>query len=209
MSRSIGSAFDSRDGWLTLFTALALSLSFGCSTGAGGSLVRTEDGFRITESGGTRLGDRTRFREAIDALASDDLDTAIAAFESATEAMPDRAAPRVNLGIALRRADRLEEAEATLLEAIEIHPRHVVAHNELGIVYRKLGRLDASRESYERAIALYDEFHPAHRNLGILCDLFLEDVRCALSHYRRYGEIVPDDERVDIWIADLEQRAAQ
>lgn len=196
-------------GLIVLCASLAVASAIGCSTGTGGALVSTDDGFRLTEAGGVSLGDRTRFREATDSLAADDLEAAIEGLESSAEALPDRAAPRVNLAIALRRAERFEEAEATLREAIELHPRHVVAHNELGLVYRKLGRLAESRESYERAIALYDDFHPAHRNLGILCDLFLEDARCALAHYRRYQEIVPDDAQVAIWIADLEQRTAQ
>ncbi|MEM9173919.1 MAG: tetratricopeptide repeat protein [Myxococcota bacterium] len=197
----------SRVGALAL--ALGLVGFLGCSGGSGGTLVRTDDGFRITEPSGSGLGDRARFREAAASLAEDDLDSAIPAFESAAEALPGHAGPRVNLAIALRRADRIEEAEQALLAAIELHPRHVVAHNELGIVYRRLGRLEEARDSYERALALHDDFHFAHRNLGILCDLFLEDLGCALAHYRRYLEIVPDDAQVAVWVADLEQRAAQ
>jgi len=196
---------------ILFFTLLSLVLpaAFGCNTGSHGKLVRTENGFRLTESGATRLGTSARFRQATESLVAKNLDTAIAEFEAAIEAAPNHAAPRVNLSIALRKADRLEEAVDALRAAIEIHPRHVVAHNELGIVYRKLGQFDEARESYERAIALYDDFHPAHRNLGILCDLFLEDSQCALKHYRRYSEISPEDAQPSIWIADLEQRAAR
>ena len=187
-------------------TAFALSVAPGCRTTEGGSLVRTSDGFRLTESGSVGLGDRAHFREATASLESNALDLAIEALEEAVEASPERAAPRVNLAIALRRADRLAEAEEVLREAIRVHPRHVVAHNELGIVYRRLGRLEASRTSYERALPLHGDFHFAHRNLAILCDLFLDDVACALTHYRRTLEIVPDDSEVAMWIEDLEQR---
>lgn len=209
MSGRSFAAPDGRAAALAVGLGVVLCFALGCTGGSGGALVRTDEGFRISESGGVGLGDRARFRDATDSLVNDDLDAAIVGLESTAEALPDRAAPRVNLAIALRRADRHEEAEAVLREALELHPRHVVAHNELGIVYRKLGRLAESRASYERAISLYGDFHPAHRNLGILCDLFLEDLRCALDHYRRYREIVPDDDQVAIWIADLEQRAAQ
>lgn len=193
---------------LLVLIGVVSSLAIACTSGSGGTLVRTDDGFRLTESGSVGLGERARFREALASLAGDDLDEAIARLEASAEALPDRATPRVNLAIALRRAERFEDAERVLREAIELHPRHVVAHNELGLVYRKLGRLQASRESYERAISLYADFHPAHRNLGILCDLFLDDVRCALAHYRRYQEIIPEDPQVAIWIADLELRAS-
>lgn len=186
---------------------LAAIAFFGCATGSGGTLERTEEGFRLTESGRTPLGARAAFREANESLGANDLEAAIDGFEAASAEAPSRAAPRVNHGIALRRADRLEEAEQVLREAIELHPRHVVAHNELGLVYRRLGRLEEARRSYERALALYADFHFAHRNLGILCDLFLADTACALSHYRRYRALAPEDDQVAIWIADLEQRA--
>lgn len=194
---------------LALATVLALSATSGCSTSGGGKLVHTDDGFRITEAGSLPLGERSRFREATAALKADDLDKAIEGLEAAAEASPDHAAPRINLAIALRRTDRLEEAEQVLREAIAIHPRHIVAHNELGLVYRRLGRLDEARSSYERAIALHGDFHVAHRNLGVLCDLFLGDSGCALTHYRKTLEIVPDDADVAMWVQDLEQRRAQ
>lgn len=192
---------------LAIATALLCLSLPGCQSSTGSDLVRTDDGFQVTESGSLRLGARSRFRAALESMAADDLEEAITALEASAEEAPDHAAPRVNLALALLRAERLDEAEEVLRETVQAHPKHPVAHNELGIVYRRLGRFDAARESYERAISLYGDFHVAHRNLGVLCDLFLEDTACALAHYRRYLEIVDSDEQVSMWITDLERRA--
>ena len=54
-------------------TALALSVVPGCRTTEGGALVRTSDGFRLTESGSVGLGDRAHFREATASLEADAL----------------------------------------------------------------------------------------------------------------------------------------
>ena len=191
---------------LAIATALLCLSLPGCQSSTGSTLVRTDDGFQVTESGSLRLGARSRFRAALESMTADDLDAAIAALEASAEEAPDHAAPRVNLALALLRAERLDEAEEVLRETVRAHPKHPAAHNELGIVYRRLGRFEDARESYERAISLYGDFHVAHRNLGVLCDLFLEDTACALTHYGRYLEIVDSDEQVSMWITDLERR---
>jgi hypothetical protein len=76
----------------------------------------------------------------------------------------------------------------------------------LGIVYRQTGRFSEARASYERALSIHDGFHYALRNLGVLCDLYIEDLPCALASYEAYSGIVTDDPQVGIWIADVRSR---
>ena len=92
---------------------------------------------------------------------------------------------------------------------MEIEPEHPVASNELALLYRQKGRFAEAKPVYERTLKKYPNFSMAHKNLGVLCDLYLRDYDCALTHYKLYSAIVPDDKNVKIWIADLQKRTGK
>ena len=124
------------------------------------------------------------------------------------EKAPDVTAPYINLGIAYRRIGDFDRAETSLKKALELNPRHPVVYDELGLLYRETGRFTAARGSYEKALEIHSGFHFAHRNLGILCDVYMDDLPCALAHYEAYSRAEPDDKEVTKWIADLRTRIA-
>ena len=68
------------------------------------------------------------------------------------------------------------------------------------------GRFAQARDSYESALAIYPGFHFARRNLAVLCDIYLADLDCALTHYLAYMETVPEDDEATMWIADIRNR---
>jgi Flp pilus assembly protein TadD len=108
--------------------------------------------------------------------------------------------------VAYAELDQLDKAEENLKSALSLAPNHPAALNEMGIVYRRTGRFADARESYEKALTIYPGFHYALLNLGVLCDLYLDDLTCALNNYERYADIVTDDDEVGIWIADIKNR---
>ncbi len=193
--------------------ALCALLGIACASPnapAPSRIERADHGsFALTQDVRVGVGARSDFASAVRLLESDDAEAAVERLLQVTEAAPQVAAAHIDLGIAYGRLERWEDAEASLRRALEISPRHPVAHNELGIALRHQGRFDDARASYRDALAAAPGFHFAHRNLAILCDLFLGDVACALEHYERYAEAVPNDEQVGIWIADLERRAGR
>lgn len=190
--------------------SIALSLLIGCAGTSGGRkqavVSHNEGGFEISEQIRPRLGLRSEFNRAREAVLEGDVEEGIELLLKITESDPDFTAPHINLGIAYREIGKFGKAEASLLRALETNPRHPVAHNEIGIVYRRMGKFEDARASYERALERHDNFHFARKNLAIVCDLFLEDLACALKHYETYRNAVPDDEKVAMWIADLTQR---
>lgn len=170
--------------------------------------VEVRDGATLTITEDVRVpsGVRSDFEDAVRLLEQERYAEAISLLEEVTEAAPELTSPHIDLGMAYNRTDDLERAEASLQQALEQSPRHPVALNELGIVYRRTGRFQQARKSYERALEIHPDFHFARRNLAILCDLYLEDLECALEQYERHAESFPRDETLAMWIADIRNR---
>ncbi len=166
-------------------------------------------GFEITQDVRVPGGLRADFSRAVDALESGDVERAIELLEGVTEGAPDAVAPWVDLGIAYGMAEQFEDATRSLERAVELAPKHPVALNELGMALRREGRFEEARERYETALRVSPQFHHARRNLAILCDLYLNDLECALSHYEIYAQVVPEDENLAMWIVDLRNRTGR
>jgi len=162
--------------------------------------------FTITEQARISGEARAQYDNALQLLEQQRYEQGIALLLDVVDKAPDVTAPLINLGIAYERVGDLERAEATLKKALERNPSHPVVYDELGLLYRETGRFAAARESYEKALAIHAGFHFAHRNLAILCDVYLDDLPCALAHYEAYSRAEPDDKEVAVWIADLRKR---
>ena len=170
-------------------------------------IVPDATGFTITQEIRVSGDVRADYDQALLLMAQQPSTPGIALLVRVTESAPGAIAPHVDLGIAYARAGDLDRAEESLLKALAINPDHPVANNELGIVYRRKGRFAEARAAYEKALAISPTFHFAHRNLAILCDLYLVDMGCALTHYEAYSRAVPDDQEAVKWIADLRARS--
>jgi tetratricopeptide (TPR) repeat protein len=173
------------------------------------AVARLEDGregFVITEVPPMDEKLRREFDGAVAMLEDEDYDEAIVLLEKVIEKSPGVTAPYVDIAIAYWRTGRPEQAEENLKAALELFPEHPVACNEYGLLYRRTGRFPEARAMYERAIARFPDYYPAHRNLGIVCDLYLNDLTCALEHYEIYSEARPLDKKVKLWVDDLRDR---
>ena len=166
-------------------------------------------GFTVTQEIRVSGDVRADYENALRLLAQQQYEQGIALLVKVTGSTPAAIAPHIDLGIAYSRSGDLDRAEASLEKALAINPDHPIANNELGMVYRRKGRFADARASYEKALAVYPSFHFAHRNLAILCDLYLMDLGCALTHYEAYSQAVPGDQEAVKWIADLRNRTGQ
>ena len=179
------------------------------SMAKGPSVERLEDGregFIIMEVPQMDEASRRDFERAVAMLNGQEYGQAINLLEKVIEQSPGVTAPYIDMAIACEQVGKLQQAEEHLKTALRLFPEHPVACNEYGLLYRKTGRFAEARAIYEKAIAHFPDYYPVHRNLGILCDLYLNDLACALEHYEIYSEAWPEDKQVKSWIADLRAR---
>lgn len=208
-----------RAGWALM---IVLAVFSGCATSAkvtpqpvtivtnqGPSVARLEDGrqgFVIRENPGMDSESRDEFDRAVAMMNEGKNDKAIELLTKVIERSPGVTAPYINIAVAYMRTGKLDLAEQHLKTALGLVPDHPVASNEYGLMLRKAGRFKEAREVYEKALASFPDYLPIHRNLGILCDLYLNDPKCALKQFEIYSEGMPADAQVKIWIAELRMR---
>ena len=160
----------------------------------------------ITESHPVDPEVREEFQRSVMLLKEEKYSEAIRLLKAVTGKASKFTGPHINLGIAYARTGELDKAEESLKKALELNAYHPVANNEMGLVYRKTGRYAEARQIYEALLTMYPDYLPARKNLGVLCDIYIQDLSCAIEQYEAYLEGIPDDEKVKIWIADVKSR---
>ncbi|MCQ3828439.1 tetratricopeptide repeat protein [Microbulbifer elongatus] len=164
---------------------------------------RPVDPMNVKVSGGVNRD----FTQAVELLQGERYPEAIELLQSVVEREQRLSAPYVNLGIAYFKTGDEKHAEESFLEALRAAPLDPVASSELGVLYRHQGRFDEARKTYSEALQAHPDSLPLIKNLGILCDLYLQDVNCALAQFEQYLKYEPEDRKVAIWVADLKRRA--
>lgn len=189
------------------FTAFVLS---GCASGSAkkpeASEIVTESSFVIRDEVDVRPEVREDFEKALKYLQEEDYERGIRLLNRIVERAEKSIAPYINLGIAYRKTGDMKKAEESLSKALELNGVHPSANNEMAMVYRKTGRFSEARRTYERILERFPSFLPARKNLGILCDLYINDLDCAMANYEIYNKADPGDKNIVMWIADLRKR---
>ena len=185
---------------IVCLTVVGVLLS-ACASGPGGS-----SSLVIREQVKARPEVKADFEKAVSMLQKKEYDRGIRLLNRVVERSENSFAPYVNLGIAYRETGKMKKAEESLNKALKLNPNHPVANNEMGMLYRKTGKFSEARRTYERVLDRFPKFYPARRNLGILCDLYINDLRCAMANYEIYNKADPGNKNVAMWIADLRKR---
>jgi tetratricopeptide (TPR) repeat protein len=152
---------------------------------------------------------QAEFDSAVALLKAEQYEKSIESFKQLAIALPDNPIPLINMAHAYSKLDKPDSAEPHLKQALVIDPDNPMASNELALIYRKKGRFADARPLYESTLKRYPNFSIGHKNLGVLCDLYLRDFECALTHYKLYSANAPDDKTVKIWINDLQKRTGK
>lgn len=180
----------------------------GCATGTLNEAVKPDAStdFVIRDDVPVRAEVKADFEKAVKLLQEKDYERGIRLLNRVAERSEKSIAPYINLGIAYRITGEMKLAENSLNKALAINSIHPSANNEMAIVYRKTGRFAEARRIYERILERFAFYMPARKNLGILCDLYINDLNCAMANYEIYTKADPGDKNVAMWIADLRIR---
>jgi tetratricopeptide (TPR) repeat protein len=149
---------------------------------------------------------RDDFEEALVLLRKQKYPEAIKLLQKVTQ-NSQNSAPYVNIALAYEITGELGLAEDNLKRALAINPDHPATMNEYALLYRRTGRFAEAKKLYEGLLVKHPSFLPARKNLGILCELYLNDLRCALDQYEAYMSALPGDEEVKLWIIGLKQKS--
>ncbi|WP_444946529.1 tetratricopeptide repeat protein [Microbulbifer sp. VTAC004] len=190
---------------LRVFFLLGLALLFTACAGTQTKTGKISDYSSVKVSGSVNRD----FERSLEYLAEKRYEPAIELLQSVVEREQRLPAPYINLGIAHYQVGSEKDAETAFLKALELDTKHPVATNELAVLYRKQGRFADARKIYVNALAENPEYLPLIKNLGILCDLYLQDLQCALAQFQQYVQLEPEDQDVSIWLADLKRRAGK
>jgi tetratricopeptide (TPR) repeat protein len=110
----------------------------------------------------------------------------------ATMKSPNKARPRVNLGVALADRGRTEEAVDHFSKALESMPDHAEAHNNLGAALADLGRTREAIKHYSQALKLKPDYADARNNIGVAL-ANIGQVKEAADHFSELLRMSPDD----------------
>ena len=111
---------------------------------------------------------RGLLKEARQALATNDYETAAARYDAVLAQNPQSLIALTNLGVVRYQQGKLEAAEVVLRKAVVVAPGDSGAWSLLGATHFRQGKLDVALEELSRAVALDSTNAEAHNFLGIV-----------------------------------------
>lgn len=122
------------------------------------------------------------------AFESEDVESALHAYERAVTADPSRLDARINLGRLLHEAGRHTQAERIYRDAIVAGAQDALLFYNLGVLLDDMERKAEAMQAYEAALRLDPQFADCHYNLALLCEE-LEQPQQAIRHMSQYRRL--------------------
>lgn len=189
--------------YYTKYLPLLLLVLTGCTT-----VVSPKP---ASQSGADSLGasadnETGLYRQAITELNNSQLDQAETDLMTITRSRPELAGPWANLALIDIKKNNLESASKNLAKALEKNPKMPQAYNLLGYIETSKGNFNKAADDYQQAITLKQDYALAHYNLALLNDIYLQDIKVAIEHYKRYLELTGNqDKKTADWVQELER----
>jgi tetratricopeptide (TPR) repeat protein len=191
--------------WLGLLAAVLLS-------GCGGGAIKPDGAPAARKPSDVSAGMQSEFSRALELMQESKYAEAVPLLEGILGKNDQLPGVQINLAIASMNAgvgkEYYDKAEKALLRAVQIDPRKPVAYNQLGLLYRRTGRFEESKKAYRQAITLDSDYTMPYLNMGILCDIYLQDLTCAIEFFEKYKLLAPaQSEKTQGWLTDIKRRA--
>ena len=72
------------------------------------------------------------------------------------------------------------------------------------------GNFAKAAGDYRQAIALKEDYALAHYNYALVNDIYFQDMKMAVRHYKRYLELTQNqDKKTADWVLELERNLAK
>jgi tetratricopeptide (TPR) repeat protein/S1-C subfamily serine protease len=123
---------------------------------------------------------------------SQNLQSAVVAFQQAVKVDPNFAPSSRYLGLSLGDLERYDEAVTAYKQAIALGKDNFVLYEELGRVLRHLKRYSEAIDAYNQAIKLQPNHHWAYTNRGVVYAVQKQYLK-AIADYDRAIKLAPSD----------------
>jgi tetratricopeptide (TPR) repeat protein len=134
-----------------------------------------------------------------------EVEKAIAAYETALRLEPRALLPLTNISIAYGQQGAYDKAEASLKKAIEIDSKSAPAHFNLGLLLAETGRAADAEKELRAALALDSNLAAAAYNLCVL--IMKERPEEGLPYCRKAAELSPSDPKYGYTLAYFQSQA--
>lgn len=160
--------------------------------------------------GASAVDETELYRKAITALNNSQLDSAETELKRLIQARSEFAGPWINLALIDIKKNDLEGAQKNLNKALERNPKMAQVYNVRGFLELSHGNIAKAVDDYRQAIALKDDYALAHYNYALIHDIYFQDMKIAVRHYKRYLELTQNqDKKTADWVLELERNLAK
>lgn len=150
------------------------------------------------------------YRHAITELNNSQLEQAESELKTIIKTRPEFAGPWINLALIDIKKNNLDGAGRNLAKALERNPKMPQVFNVLGYLELSRGNINKAVDHYHQAITLKEDYAMAHYNFALLNDIYLQDIKAAIRHYKRYLELTNNqDKKTADWVLELERNLAR
>lgn len=160
--------------------------------------------------GASAIDETDLYRKALTALNNSQIDYAESELKKISKNRSELAGPWINLALIDIKKNDLDNAQKHLNKALERNPKMPQVFNVRGFLELTRGNIANAAGDYRQAIALKEDYALAHYNYALVNDIYFQDMKMAVRHYKRYLELTQNqDKKTADWVLELERNLAK